>query len=472
MTLHVLSPLDGRYENETSPLRDFFSEFASLRARARLELDYLSALSKTGIFPADVLSGWKPDLQNFTEEDARKIQEYEKTTRHDVKAIEYFLRDKFMESDSSFHSKGGLSNTQRQAAGLQMIPFIHFGLTSEDINNIAQAIALRESRDKVLLPALENLINSLCDFAKRYRALPLIARTHGQPAVPTTLGKEIAVYLARLIKCRAEMANHKFEAKLTGAVGNFNALQSAAPQVDWLSFSREFIQSLNLEPNLVTTQILPYDNWVRYFDSVKLTNTILIDYTQNIWRYVSDGILKQKVVEGEVGSSTMPQKVNPIDFENAEGNLGIADALLTHYGQKLPVSRLQRDLSDSTVRRTFGVAFGHTLLAWNNITYGMSRLEADEEKIRAELDSHWEIVSEGTQTILRAAGRSDAYESIKSQTQGRVLDESSYRLWVEALDIDEETRVRLQSLSPESYIGLAIQITDSVIARNDKEETS
>jgi adenylosuccinate lyase len=456
MTLHTLSPLDGRYESETWPLRDFFSEFAYLRARARLELDFLSALSKTGIFPADVLSGFQPDLQNFTENDARKIHEYEKTTRHDVKAIEYFLRDKFMESS-------GLPLAQEQAPAPQILPFIHFGLTSEDINNIAQAIALRDSRDQVLLPALDNLIHSLRDFAKTYRALPLLARTHGQLAVPTTLGKEIAVSLARLIKCRDEMANHKFEAKLTGAVGNFNALQSAAPQVDWLTFSKEFIQSLDLEPNLVTTQILPYDNWIRYFDSIKLTNTILIDYTQDIWRYISDEILKQKVVEGEIGSSTMPQKVNPIDFENAEGNLGIANALLTHYGQKLPISRLQRDLTDSTVRRTFGVALGHTLLAWNNVTRGMNRIVPDEEKIKAELDSHWEVVSEGAQTILRAAGRSDAYESLKSQTRGRVLDVGNYRLWVGTLDIDEETRGQLNRLSPESYIGLAIQIVDEVI---------
>lgn len=442
MALHALSPVDGRYENETSPLRDFFSEFAFLRARVRLELDFLSALSKTGILPTDMLSGLKLDLQDFTEEDARKIQEYEKTTRHDVKAIEYFLRDRISP---------------------QLHQWIHFGLTSEDINNTAQAILLRDSRDKVLLPALDHLINSLRDFAQKYRALPLLARTHGQPAVPTTLGKEIAVYLARLVQRRDEMANHKFEAKLTGAVGNFNALQSAAPQVDWFAFSREFIQRFDLEPNLVSTQILPYDNWIRYFDSARLTNTILVDYTQDVWRYISDGILKQRVVEGEVGSSTMPQKVNPIDFENAEGNLGIANSLLTHYGQKLPISRLQRDLSDSTVRRTFGVAFGHTLLAWNNITRGMSRIEANEEKIRAELNSHWEVVGEGAQTILRAAGRSDAYESLKSETRGLILSENSYRLWVEALRIDEETRIRLLSLSPESYLGLAVQLTDQIL---------
>jgi adenylosuccinate lyase len=447
MALHVLSPLDGRYENEASPLRDFFSEFAYLRARARLELDYLSALAKTGLI-RPLSSSERAILDTFCEDDARTIQEYEKITRHDVKAIEYFLRDKL---PFEFHQ------------------WIHFGLTSEDINNIAQAIALKSSRDEILIPALDNLIDALCDFARNYRSLPMLARTHGQPAVPTTLGKEIAVYVARLNKCRDEVANHRFEAKLTGAVGNFNALQSVAPNVDWITFGKDFIQSLDLEPNAVTTQILPYDNWVRYFDSIRLTNALLVGYTQDIWKYISDGILKQKVVEGEVGSSTMPQKVNPIDFENAEGNLGIANALLTHYGQKLPLSRLQRDLSDSTVRRTFGVAFGHTLLAWKNIARGMSRVAADEEKITQELNAHWEVISEGVQTLLRAAGRRDAYESLKSQMRGRILSESSYRRWAESLDVDEETRVRLLELSPESYLGLAIQLVDQVLEGRGKE---
>src|SRR5215212_8236341 len=465
MTLHALSPLDGRYENEISPLRDFFSEFAFFRARARLELDFLAALAKTGILPGEALSGLKRVLSEFTEEDARRIQEYEKTTRHDFKAIEYFLRDKLMEADSEPFDLSQ-DKLREKTAQSDIIPWIHFGLTSEDINNIAQATALRDSRDEVLLPALDRLLNSLRDFAKKYRALPLLARTHGQPAVPTTLGKEIVVYLARLIKCRDEIANHKFEAKLTGAVGDFNALHAAATQVDWLTFSKEFIQGLNFEANLTTTQILPYDNWIRYFDSVKLTNSILIDYTQDVWRYISDGMLKQKVVEGEIGSSTMPQKVNPIDFENAEGNLGIANALLTHYGQKLPISRLQRDLSDSTVRRTFGVALGHTLLAWNNLNHGMSLIDADEARIKSDLDSHWEVVSEGAQTMLRATGRSDAYESLKSQMRGRVIDESRYQLWVKTLDIDEETRARLMNLSPANYVGLAIQIVDEVISNS------
>jgi len=443
MSLHALSPLDGRYEKEVSQLRGFFSEFAYHRTRARLEMEYLAALSKIGICPPHSFS-----LEAFTEEDAYKIQEYEKTTRHDVKAIEYYLREKLPE---------------------ELHPWIHFGLTSEDINNIAQAVALGDSRDQVLLPTLDNLINSLHEFAIEYRALSMLARTHGQPGVPTTLGKEIAVYLARLLKCRDEVSNHKFEAKLTGAVGNFNAFHAALPEIDWISFSREFVERLGLAANIVTTQILPYDNWNRYFDVLRNTNSILIDFTQDMWRYVSDGLLKQRVVEDEVGSSTMPQKVNPIDFENAEGNLGVANTLLAHYGQKLPISRLQRDLSDSTVRRTFGTALGHTLLAWGSIIRGMSRVDADEDKISGELTSHWEVVSEGAQTILRAAGRGDAYESLKSRTRGNQMSRDSYRRWVEALDIDEETRERLISLSPESYLGVAVQITDSVIASVEKQ---
>lgn len=449
MSLHALSSLDGRYEKETFALREFFSEFAYLQARTRLELDFLTALSKTGIIPAESLSGYKPNLQGFADEDALKIQEYEKTTRHDVKAIEYYLREKL---PAELHA------------------WIHFGLTSEDVNNLAQALALRDSRDRALLPALDHLINSLREFSQKYRATPMLARTHGQPAVPTTLGKEIAVYLARLIKCRNEITNHKFEGKLSGAAGNFNAMQAADPNIDWLAFSKEFITGLGLTPNPVTTQTLPYDNWNRYFQAVQLTNAILIDFAQDMWRYISDGVLKQKVVAGEVGSSTMPQKVNPIDFENAEGNLGVANVMLGHYIQKLSVSRLQRDLSDSTVRRTFGTALGHTLLAWNNAAKGMSRVAADEERIKAELNAHWEVISEGAQTILRASGRGDAYETLKQQTRGSQMDGNSYKRWVEALQVDEDTRRRLMSLSPESYIGVAIQITDSVIAQSDDDE--
>ena len=447
--LHLLSPLDGRYADLTAPLSEYFSEFAFLRERVRIELDFLAALSKTGLTRplTDSESAQMASLKsNFSSADAESIQAHERKTRHDVKAIEYFLQDKLQDTSLK-----------------DLLPWIHFGLTSEDVNNIAQAIALRDSRDAIFIPALDALIDSLRGFARQTRALPMVARTHGQFAVPTTLGKEFAVYIARLKTARDEIIAHRFEAKLTGAVGNFNALQSAAPQIDWLAFSKEFIAGYDLLPNLITTQILPYDNWARYFDALRLTNSILIDFAQDIWRYISDGILRQAVVQGEVGSSTMPQKVNPIDFENAEGNLGVANSLFAHYAQKLTVSRLQRDLSDSTVRRTFGTALGHTLVAWLNLQRGMQRIAADEERIKAEVNAHWEVIAEGAQTILRAIGKHGAYESLKAQTRGRVVTESDYRLWCDALDVDEETRRRLQSLSPESYIGLAIQLTDQVV---------
>lgn len=449
MTLKLLSPLDGRYADVTAPLTEYFSEYAFLRDRVRVELDYLSALSKTGLVRP--LTDSESDriesiLPNFTIADAESILEYERITRHDVKAIEYFIQSKFQ-------------NTSLE----DLVPWIHFGLTSEDVNSIGQAIALHESRNKVILPLLQSLLANLSDFAIQHKSVPMLARTHGQYAVPTTLGKEIAVYVARLKKTCDDISAHRFEAKLTGAVGNFNALQASAPQVDWMSLSEKFISSFDLQPNLFTTQILPYDNWVRYFDLIRLTNSILIDFAQDIWRYISDGYLKQAVVAGEVGSSTMPQKVNPIDFENAEGNLGIANSLFTHYAQKLTVSRLQRDLSDSTVRRTFGTALGHSLLAWTNLKRGMTRIAPDEEKLKAELNAHWEVVSEGAQTILRAAGKSDAYESLKEQTRGRVLTQSDYKAWCDAIDVDDVTRQKLRSLSPETYIGLATKLTDKLV---------
>lgn len=449
MTIKLLSPLDGRYADVTAPLTEYFSEYAFLRDRVRVELDYLLALSNAGLVRAltDPESARiESILQNFTIADAESILKYERITRHDVKAIEYFIQSKFQ-------------NTTL----VELIPWLHFGLTSEDTNSIGQAIALNESRNKVVLPVLQSLISQLSDFALQYKSVPMLARTHGQYAVPTTLGKEIAVYVSRLRKTCNEIAAHRFEAKLTGAVGNFNALHSAAPHVDWMTFSEKFILSFDLEPNLLTTQILPYDNWIQYFDLLRLSNSILIDFAQDIWRYISDGYLKQAVVAGEVGSSTMPQKVNPIDFENAEGNLGIANSLLMHYAQKLTVSRLQRDLSDSTVRRTFGTALGHSLLAWTNLQRGMTRIAPDEENLKAELNAHWEVVSEGAQTILRAAGKADAYESLKEQTRGRVLTEADYEAWCRWIDVADATREKLKSLSPETYIGLAIKLTDKLI---------
>jgi adenylosuccinate lyase len=447
--LELLSSLDGRYADSTSPLRDHLSEFAFVRDRVRVELDFLAALSNTGLF-RPLIKTESAQIEsiksNFSLADAEAVREHERVTRHDVKAIEYFLRDKFQDTSLS-----------------DLLQWLHFGITSEDVNNIAQVIELRDSRDAILLPALDALIKKLSEFAKQTRALPMLARTHGQFAVPTTLGKEFALYIARLKTARDEIASHRFEAKLSGAVGNFNALQAAVPQTDWLAFSKTFIQQFDLEPNLITTQILPYDNLIRYFDALRLTNSILIDFSQDVWRYISDGILKQAVVAGEIGSSTMPQKVNPIDFENAEGNLGVANSLFNHYAQKLTVSRLQRDLSDSTVRRTFGTALGHTLIAWLNLERGLGRIAPDEEKIKTELNAHWEVIAEGAQTVLRAAGRSDAYESLKAQTRGQVVTEADYRLWVEAVDVDEKIRQRLKGLSPENYIGLAVQLTDGVL---------
>ena len=385
-------------------------------------------------------------IANFSDADAELILEHERKTRHDVKAIEYFIQGKLKD--------GSLQDA---------IPWIHFGLTSEDTNSLGQAIALNESRNEIILPDLQLLIAELSELALHYQSVPMPARTHGQFAVPTTVGKEFAVYIARLKKTRDGIASHRFEAKLTGAVGNFNALQAAAPNMDWIAFSRDFVSGFGLAPNLLTTQILPYDNWVRYFDLLRLTNSILMDFAQDIWRYISDGYLKQAVVAGEVGSSTMPQKVNPIDFENAEGNLGVANSLFIHYAQKLTVSRLQRDLSDSTVRRTFGSALGHSLLAWSSLRRGLKRIVPDEEKLKAELNAHWEVVSEGAQTILRAAGKSDAYESLKEQTRGRVFTEADYKTWCDAIDVDEATRGKLKALSPLSYIGLAVELTERVI---------
>jgi len=339
--LLALTPLDGRYARETAPLREHFSEFAYIRGRARLEIEYLIALSKDAklirFFSQDELDFLNNLSANFSLEDAEEVKNLERATRHDVKAIENFLHARL--------SRTSLADT---------VSWLHFGLTSEDVNLTAQAISLRDARDGVILPALDKIIAQLMDVAHRYQSTPMLARTHGQPAVPTTFGKEMAVFVARLSKQRKKLSAHKFESKWSGAVGNYNAFVVAAPGIDWPFFSENFLHSLGLAPAQVSTQLIPYDNWLEYFQILQLTNGILLDLCQDMWRYISDDYLKLRVVAGEVGSSTMPQKVNPIDFENAEGNLGLANALFEGYIRKLPVSRLQRDLSDSTVRRSFG----------------------------------------------------------------------------------------------------------------------
>jgi adenylosuccinate lyase len=449
-SVNALSPLDGRYARETAPLREYFSEFAYLRQRVRVEIDYLIALSRDAHLVRPFAATESSNLQSltftFSSADAREIKELERTTRHDVKAIEYFLRARLAATSLA-----------------DVVEWLHLGLTSEDVNIIAQAIALRDARDAIILPALDEIIARLAARAREYKSAPMLARTHGQPAVPTTLGKEFAVFLARLKKQRAILAAHRFEAKLTGAVGNLNALAVAAPQIDWFAFGDAFIRAYDLESNMVTTQLLPFDNWLRYFDALRLTNSILIDLAQDVWRYISDEYLQSRAVAGEVGSSTMPQKVNPIDFENAEGNLGVANALLEHYARKLPVSRLQRDLSDSTVRRTFGVTLGHTLVAYINLARGLDRIDANTGAMRADLEAHWEVIAEGAQTILRAAGVVDAYESLKSLTRGKKITASDFRAWIEMLSVDESVKARLRRLSPWSYIGLAEQIVENAV---------
>ncbi|MGB8644214.1 MAG: adenylosuccinate lyase [Anaerolineae bacterium] len=449
--LTALSPLDGRYAGETAPLRDYFSEWALVRDRLRVEIAYLLALSQDAHLVRP-LSAAEANLlralaANFSPDQAGRVKEIEREIRHDVKALEYYLREAVAATPLA-----------------DLLEWLHFGLTSEDVTLTAQALALRDSRDAALLPALDALVERLAALAGEYKGLPMLARTHGQPAVPTTLGKELAVFVARLQTARAEIAAHRFEAKLTGAVGNFNALVAAAPQVDWLAFSARFVESLGLQPNLATTQLVPYDNWIRYFDALRRANGILLDLAQDMWRYISDDYLVLRVVAGEVGSSTMPQKVNPIDFENAEGNLGLANALFTHYAQKLAVSRLQRDLSDSTVRRNFGVALGHTLLAFLNIRRGLDRVQANEGQLHADLDAHWEVVAEGVQTILRAAGVPNAYDQVKALTRGKTFSRAEFEQWIDRLAVEEAIKTRLRALTPFSYVGLAEQIAKQVIS--------
>jgi adenylosuccinate lyase len=449
--LMALNPLDGRYANITQSLRAFFSEFAYLHERARLEIRYLIALSRDAGLVRSLTDGEINLLEKlaagFSPSDAKQIKKLEQTTRHDLKAIENFLESRL--------SRTSLADT---------VSWLHFGLTSEDVNLTAQAIALRDARDQIMLPALEQVIAQLADFAQQYKSAPMLARTHGQPAVPTTFGKEIAVFVARLGRQHEKLAAHKFESKWSGAVGNYNALVAGAPEVNWPGFSETFLRGLGLEPALVSTQLIPYDNWLEYFQILQLINGILLDLCQDLWRYISDDYLKLRVVSGEVGSSTMPQKVNPIDFENAEGNLGLANALFEQYVRKLPVSRLQRDLSDSTVRRSFGTALGHTLVAWTSLARGLERVEANEAGMRSGLEAHWEVVAEGAQTILRAANIPSAYEQLRSLTRGKGITQESYQRWVEALEVEESIKSKLRSLSPLMYIGLAEEIVERVLS--------
>ncbi|MBM3208901.1 adenylosuccinate lyase [Candidatus Shapirobacteria bacterium] len=450
--LTAISPIDGRYRKNVIALGDYFSEFAYMRYRILIEVEYTIALLnilKRRKLTLNDKKRWRAIYQKFNSEDAFKISAADSTwdttkqkvTRHDFKSIQYYLNDKL-------HKLG---------YGVY-VPFVHFGLTTYDITIPAYGLALKESRDKIIYPAVLNLLLVLKQKAKIWANILLLGRTHGQPAVPTTIGKEIKNFEARVEKVLEQIREFRFEAKLDGAVGNFNALVAAYSEIDWIKFSDKFLLALGLTPNHVTTQILPYDNWLQYFSALKLLNNVLIGFCQDVWRYISDDYLVQIPKSDETGSSTMPQKVNPIDFENAEGNLGVANSLFEFYERKLPISRLQRDLSDSTVKRTFGVALAHSLFAYQNIISGLGKITPNEKKINQELEGHWEIITEGIQTILRTEGVVDAYEKLKKLTRGKKVTKGILDRFVNNLSVDPRTKGVLRKLSPLNYIGLAKKI--------------
>jgi adenylosuccinate lyase len=446
-TLDALSPLDGRYASAMAPLRAYFSEAALFRYRVRVEVEYLIFLARTpSIQMVPPLNSQQQGTlralyRHFADTDARAIAAWDRKVNHDVKAVEYWLRERL--------TALGLADWQEA---------VHFALTSEDINNLAYALLLRDARDYVLLPALAELRAHLRGLAQAEAATPMPGRTHGQPATPTTFGKEAAVFGARLERAIADITHLRLTGKLNGATGTFAAHVAALPHVDWLTFSRAFVRGLDLEPLLLTDQTEPHDTLAALCDALRRANTILLDLCQDFWRYISDGYLVQAAQQHEVGSSTMPHKVNPIDFENGEGNLGLANALLEFFSRKLPVSRLQRDLSDSTVLRNLGVAYGHSLLAYQRIQRGLSRVAVDHEQTLAALQAHPEVLAEPIQTILRRAGYAEPYELLKGLTRGRHLSLDDLRAFVETLAVEEDIKAELRALAPERYLGLAAKL--------------
>ena len=443
-----ISPLDGRYQDKVAALRLHFSEYGLIRNRVRVELGWLLALSdepavaEVAPFSAATRQEMDALLAGFSEGDAEQIKAIEARTNHDVKAMEYWLKQRLA------------SNPEVQRAS----EFIHFACTSEDINNVSHALMLRDAREQALLPALDRVIARLRALAHEHAALPMLARTHGQPATPSTLGKEMANVTARLDRARARLAAVSLTAKFNGAVGNYNAHLSAYPEFDWEGFARGFIESFGLEFNPYTIQIEPHDAMAELFDALARTNTILLDLCRDVWMYISIGYFRQKTKAGEVGSSTMPHKVNPIDFENAEGNLGLANALLRHLADKLPVSRLQRDLSDSTVLRNMGVAFGYSVLAFDSCLRGLNKLEADPARLAADLDESWEVLAEPIQTVMRRYGVPNPYEQLKDLTRGRAISKESLQEFIRGLAIPEAERARLLAMTPASYVGKAAEL--------------
>jgi len=443
--LAALSPLDGRYARSADPLRPFFSEYALIRYRVRIELAWLRALAAEPAI-AELKPFGRPTLgaleklsAGFTEKDAERIKAIEAETNHDVKAIEYWLKERLARN----------REVQRS------LEFIHFACTSEDISNLAYARMLKESRADVMLPALEALIAALRALARRHAALPMLSRTHGQPASPTTLGKELANVVHRLRRARARIAGVSLLGKMNGAVGNYNAHLAAYPELDWEAFCCRFVEALGLEFNPYTIQIEPHDSFAELLDAYARANTVVLDLDRDLWGYISLGYFRQKPRRGEVGSSTMPHKVNPIDFENSEGNVGLANALLRHLSEKLPVSRWQRDLSDSTALRNLGAALGHSLLAYSACLRGLAKLEADPRRLAQDLDENWEVLAEPVQQVMRRHGVPDAYEKLKALTRGKRLDRARLAAFVRALPLPAAAKKRLLALTPATYTGLA-----------------
>ncbi|HEX7053760.1 MAG TPA: adenylosuccinate lyase [Burkholderiales bacterium] len=450
--LAALSPLDGRYAKASDPLRAYFSEQALIRYRVRIELEWLQALAaersiaELKPFSARTRRDFARLIEAFSERDAEHIKNIEAQTNHDVKAIEYWLRSRLA------------ANREAQRA----LEFIHFACTSEDINNLSYALMLAESRAEVMLPRLERLIEALRGLAHRHARLAMLSRTHGQPATPTTLGKEMANFAHRLARARSRIAAVEVLGKINGAVGNYNAHAVAYPGFAWERFCRRFVERLGLAFNPYTTQVEPHDWMAELLDAYARANSILLDLDRDLWGYISLGYFSQKLKAGEVGSSTMPHKVNPIDFENSEGNIGIANALLRHLADKLPVSRWQRDLSDSTAQRNLGAALGHTLLAYASCERGLAKLQADPRRLAEDLEANWEVLAEAVQQVMRRYGVADAYEKLKALTRGRRLERGELARFVGSLPIPAQAKKRLLELTPARYTGLAAELARRV----------
>jgi adenylosuccinate lyase len=450
--LSALSPLDGRYAAKVATLRPLLSEFGLMHRRVQVEVEWFIALSDAGLpeFPSlsEASRGYLRGLvARFSETDAQSIKDIEKTTNHDVKAVEYWLKQRFA------------NHPELEKTG----EFVHFACTSEDINNTSHGLMLKAAREQVILPAIDGLIGTLSGLAHNMAEIPMLSRTHGQTASPTTVGKEIANVVARLATARTRIADVKLLAKMNGAVGNYNAHLSAYPEKDWEAFSQSVIENqLGLTFNPYTIQIEPHDYMAELFDAVTRTNTILIDWSRDVWGYISLGYFKQKTKAGEIGSSTMPHKVNPIDFENAEGNFGLANAVLTHLSQKLPLSRWQRDLTDSTVLRNMGVALGYALLAYDSLARGLAKLEVNPQALADDLDSSWEVLAEPIQTVMRRYALPNPYERLKELTRGKAITRESIQAFIETLELPEDEKARLLKMTPGNYIGKAVELAKRV----------